>query len=130
MTSIIVTNPIKFDQQPTQSRMIPDSEKRMPQTYEAALLELGRILTKEDSFTPWMSIRKISGQCHKHWAKLPRIDYSIRPLTYWAIDWLRECGELRGEDMKVEFRTEHKEDRKNEEFFLQFRKIYPDGSCA
>ena len=55
-----------------------------PDTYQAALLELGKILLKDENQTPWMSIRKVSGQCRKHWVKLPRLNYSILYLSDWA----------------------------------------------
>ena len=126
---IIVTKPINF-QPATDQSTAPVSNKRVPPTYEAALLELGRILMKDESFTPWMSLRKISGQCNKHLLKLPRMDFSIRALTYWAIDCADKCGEVRGPGVKVEFNSERTNDRRPEQLFLRFRQLNPDGSLA
>jgi hypothetical protein len=100
-----------------------------PDTYQAALLELGKILLKEEDQTAWMSLRKISGQCIKHWTKLPRLNYSIRYLSDWANEFFPKSGEIRGDRVKVTYQTRPSESKRPPDLFIQFVKIFPDGSC-
>jgi hypothetical protein len=100
-----------------------------PDTYQAALLELGKILLKEEDQTPWMSLRKISGQCIKHWVKLPRLDYTIRGISAWASDFFPRSGEIRGDRVKVTYKTQPSESKRPPDVYIQFVKMLPDGSC-
>jgi len=100
-----------------------------PDTYQAALLELGKILLKDEDRTPWMSLRKISGQCIKHWIKLPRLNYTLRYLSDWAGDYFPRSGEIPGNEVKVTYKTEPSESKRPPDLFIQFIKVYPDGSC-
>ena len=100
-----------------------------PDTYQAALLELGEILLKKSDSTPWISLRKLSGQCIKHAIKLPRLDYTIRGLTDWAGDFFRKSGEICGDRVKVTYQTRPSGSQRPPDLFFQFVKVCPDGSC-
>ena len=100
-----------------------------PDTYQAALLELGLILLKDEDRTPWMSLRKISGQCIKHWQKLPRLNYTIRYLSDWANEFFPKSGEIPGDRVKVTYKTEPSESKRPPDLYIQFCKVSPDGSC-
>ena len=100
-----------------------------PDTYQAALLELGGILLKKEDSTPWISLRKLSGQCIKHGVKLPRLDYTIRGLTDWAGDYFPKSGEIRGDRLKVTYQTRPSGSQRPPDLFFQFVKVCPDGSC-
>jgi len=102
-----------------------------PDTYQAALLELGNILlnNQDEDDTPWLSIRKISAQCYKHWVKLPRLDYSMEGIKDWANDYFRRSGEIRGDKVKVTYKTEPSESRRPPDLYIQFSRVFPDGHC-
>src|SRR5665213_1355378 len=87
-------------------------------TYQTALLKLGEILMRGESFTPWFSIRRIRGQCNKHWQVLPRLDYSMTALTDWILAYFRRCGEVRGTGLKVMYKTDRTENGKNHRISL------------
>ena len=70
---ITVKNPAPWQLQQPQS-MPAVNNTPPPDTYQAALVELGKILLKDEDQTPWMSLRKISGQCIKHWQQAPTIE--------------------------------------------------------
>lgn len=100
---------------------------RPQQTYQEALLILGTILLRDNETTPWMSLRKISAQCRKHWAKIPRDDYSIAALTDWANRYFLTCGEIRGEELKVCYQTEKNDRMRMPQMQLRFVKLIPGG---
>jgi hypothetical protein len=100
-----------------------------PDTYQAALLELCKLLLTDENQTSWMSLRKISGQCIKHWAKLPRLNYTIRYLSDWANEFFPKSGEIRGDRVKVIYKTEPSESKRPPDLYIQFVKMSPDGSC-
>ena len=102
-----------------------------PDTYQAALLELGNILlnNQDEDDTPWLSIRKISAQCYKHWTKLPSLDYSMEALKDWANDYFRRSGEIRGDKAKVTYKTEPSESQRPPDLYIQFSRVFPDGHC-
>ena len=60
MSIITVRNPAPWQLQQTQP-MPPANNTPPPDTYQAALVELGTILLKDEDQTPWMSLRKVSG---------------------------------------------------------------------
>ena len=122
---ITVKNPAPYQQQPTPKA----NNAPPPETYQAALLELGTILLKDGDQTSWMSLRKISGQCIKHWVKLPQLNYTIRYLSDWANEFFPRTGEIRGARVKVTYQTRPSESKRPPDLFIQFVKICPDGSC-
>jgi hypothetical protein len=124
---ITVKNPAPWQLQQLQSKS--EINTPPPDTYQAALVELGRILLKEEDQTAWMSLRKISGQCIKHWVKLPRLNYTIRYLSDWANDFFPKSGEIRGDRIKVTYQTRPSESKRPPDLFIQFIRIFPDGSC-
>jgi hypothetical protein len=125
MSTITVKNPAPYQQQPTPKA----NNAPPPETYQAALLELGTILLKDGDQTSWMSLRKISGQCIKHWVKLPQLNYTIRYLSDWANEFFPRSGEIRGARVKVTYQTRPSESKRPPDLFIQFVKICPDGSC-
>jgi hypothetical protein len=128
MSIITVKNPAPWQQQPPQS--VPAvNNNSPPDTYQAALVELGTILLKEEDQTPWMSLRKVSGQCGKHWQKLPRLNYSIRYLSDWAGEYFPKSGEIRGDRVKVTYKTEPSESKRPPDLYIQFVQVNPDGTC-
>jgi hypothetical protein len=128
MSTIIFKHPAPYQQQPPPS-MPATNNAPPPDTYQAALVELGKILLKDEDQTAWMSLRKISGQCIKHWVKLPRLNYSILYLSDWANDFFPKSGEIRGHRVKVTYKTEPSESKRPPDLFIQFVRIFPDGSC-
>jgi len=128
MSTIIVKHAATYQPQPPQS-MPAANNTPPPDTYQAALLELGSILLKDEDQTPWFSLRKISGQCIKHWVKLPRLNYTIRYLSDWANEFFPKTGEIRGARVKVTYMTRPSESKRPPDLFIQFVKIFPDGSC-
>ena len=124
---ITVKNPAPWQLQQLQST--PEPNNPPPDTYQAALLELGTILLKDEDQTAWMSLRKISGQCIKHWVKLPQLNYTIRYLSDWANEFFPRSGEIRGARVKVTYQTRPSESKRPPDLFIQFVKICPDGSC-
>jgi hypothetical protein len=128
MSTITVKNPAPFQQQAAQS-MPAANNTPPPDTYQAALLELGRILLKDEDQTSWFSLRKISGQCIKHWQKLPRLNYTIRYLSDWANEYFPRSGEIRGDRVKVTYMTKPSESKRPPDLYIQFVRIFPDGSC-
>ena len=125
---ITVKNPAPCQPQPPQSTAAANNTPP-PDTYQAALVELGNILLKGEDQTPWFSLRKISGQCIKHRVKLPRLNYSIRYLSDWAGDFFPKSGEIRGGRVKVTYKTEPSESKRPPDLFIQFVKVFPGGSC-
>jgi hypothetical protein len=125
---ITVKNPAPWQQQAAQSKPAANNTPP-PDTYQSALLELGTILLKDEDQTPWFSLRKISGQCIKHWVKLPRLNYSILYLSDWANEFFPKSGEIRGDRVKVTYKTEPSESKRPPDLFIQFVKVFPDGSC-
>ena len=126
MSIITVRNPAPWQQQP--QSMPTSNDSPPPDTYQAALIELGKILLKGEDQTPWMSLRKVSGQCRKHWVKLPRLNYSILYLSDWASDFFPRSGEIRGDRVKVIYKTEPSESKRPPDLYIQFIKVSPDGS--
>jgi hypothetical protein len=125
MSTITVKNPAPWQlQQPT-----PESHDPPPDTYQAALVKLGQILLKDEDQTPWVSIRKLSGQLRKHWQQLPRLNYSILYFGDWANDYFPKSGEIRGDRVKVIYKTEPSHSKRPPDLFIQFAKVFPDGSC-
>ena len=100
-----------------------------PDTYQAALITLGGILMNGEDSTPWMSIRKLSGQCRKHWQKLPRLNFSILYLRDWANEYFPRSGEIRGDRVKVSYKTERSGTQRPPDLYVKFERIWPDGSC-
>jgi len=124
---ITVKNPAPWQLQQLQST--PEPNNPPPDTYQAALLELGTILLKDEDQTAWMSLRKISGQCIKHWVKLPQLNYTIRYLSDWANEFFPRSGEIRGARVKVIYQTRPSESKRPPDLYIQFIKVSPDGSC-
>jgi hypothetical protein len=93
------------------------------------LITLGSILMKDENSTPWMSIRKLSGQCRKHWQQLPRLNYSILYLGVWANEYFPKSGEIRGDRVKVLYKTERSGTKRPPDLFVKFERVWPDGSC-
>ena len=100
-----------------------------PDTYQAALITLGGILMNGEDSTPWMSIRKLSGQCRKHWQKLPRLNFSILYLGDWANEYFPKSGEIRGDRVKVIYKTERSGTQRPRDLYVTFERIWRDGSC-
>lgn len=125
--TVTAKNPAPWQLKQPQS--MPAANNPPPDTYQAALLELGLILLKDEDQTPWMSLRKLSGQCHKHWVKLPRLDYTIRHLSDWAGNYFPKSGEIRGDRVKVIYKTEPSESKRPPDLYIQFCKVFPDGYC-
>jgi hypothetical protein len=76
-----------------------------------------------------MSLRKISGQWGKHWQQLPRQDHSIEGLTDWARDFFPRSGEIKGDKLKVTYKTEPSESQRPPDLYIQFVRVWPNGSC-
>jgi hypothetical protein len=127
MSTIIFKHTAPNQQQPPQST--PEPNNPPPDTYQAALVELGTILLKDEDKTAWMSLRKISGQCIKHWQKLPRLNFSILYLSDWAGEYFPRSGEIRGDRVKVTYQTRPSESNRPPDLYIQFVKVFPDGSC-
>ena len=127
MSTITVKNPAPATT-PPQSMPAVNTTHRQTRT-RLHFVELGIILLKDEDQTPWMSLRKISGQCIKHWVKLPRLNYSIRYLSDWANEFFPKSGEIRGDRVKVIYKTEPSESKRPPDLYIQFCKVSPDGSC-
>ena len=44
-------------------------------------------------------------------------------------DYLEKNADIMGSGVKLECKTEFNEDRRRDELFLKFRRLYPDGLC-
>ena len=99
-------------------------------SYERGLLLLGEILIQKENPTPWMSLRKLSGQWRKHWNKLPSRDNSIYALMMWSARFFETAGEIRGDRVRVSYKQEWSGERRGSDSLFQFQRIYPDGSCC
>ena len=127
--STIIVRSLTPDEQQQLDSISAACDAPPPDTYQAALVELGRILLKDEDEdqTPWMSLRKISGQLNKHWQKLPRLDYSITGFSDWANEFFPRSGEIRGNQIKVIYKTKPSESKRPPDLFIQFVKGSPDG---
>jgi hypothetical protein len=93
-------------------------------------LGLGDILLKRESKTPWLSLKKLSAKCRRHAEKLPPLSYSMKCLGDWAGEYFPKSGEIRGDKVKVVYKTESAWTKEPAELHFQFCRIYGDEFCS
>jgi hypothetical protein len=95
---------------------------------EAGLVALGRILLKDNDLTPWISVGKLRGLFEKHGAKLPRIYLGSCSVAESVRDLAANSGDVRGEGVKVEFKSGERSGPRLPNLCLRFVRLTPDGT--
>jgi hypothetical protein len=103
---------------------LPDEREYPSDSYEAGLVSLGKVLLMDDDMTEWLTVRKVSGICRNNWKYLLRLDYSVRTFSDWARGYLSSCGETRGKDLRVRYKTEPSTRHRDPDQFLQFVRVH------
>ena len=96
---------------------------------EEMLLRLGQKVIQGDQRDEWLSMVQVASLCRRYRLKWQGGSTRAPKLEQATKDYLEKNADIMGGGVKVEYKTEFNEDRRRDELFLKFRKLYPDGFC-
>ena len=93
------------------------------------LLRLGQKVIQGDQCDEWLSMVQVASLCRRYRLKWQGGSTKARHLEQCCQEYMDKHGDLMGNGVKVECKTEFDEDKKRPVLFLKFRKLYEDGHC-
>ncbi len=72
---------------------------------------------------------QVSEFCRRYRLNWKHQTTKAKDLQRYGMEYFANHTDIMGGGVKVEYRTEWNENKTREILFLQFRKLYPDGTC-
>jgi hypothetical protein len=93
------------------------------------LIRLGQKVIQGDQCDDWLSMVQVASLCRRYRLKWQGGSTKAIKLEQTAKDYLDKHGDIKGGGVAVEYKTEFNEDRRRDDLFLKFRRLYGDGFC-
>ena len=93
------------------------------------LIRLGQKVIQGNQRDEWLSMVQVASLCRKYRLKWQGGSTKATKLEQATKDYLEKNADIMGSGVKLECKTEFNEDRRRDELFLKFRRLYPDGLC-
>ena len=93
------------------------------------LIRLGQKVIQGNQRDEWLSMVQVASLCRKYRLKWQGGSTKATKLEQATKDYLEKNADIMGSGVKLECKTEFNEDRRRDELFLKFRKLYGDGLC-
>ena len=97
---------------------------------QALLLKLGLKLIEHNLNNGWLSLSQVSAFCRRYRLHWQRTSTKAKDLRIPVEDLFSTAGDIRGNGVKVEAKTEPSKRTRRPDLFLLFTRTYPDGTCA
>ena len=93
------------------------------------LIRLGQKLIQGNQRDEWLSMVQIASLCRRYHLKWQGGSTRATKLEQVTKDYFDKHGDISGGGVQVEYKTEFNEDKRRDDLFLNFRKVYGDGLC-
>jgi hypothetical protein len=93
------------------------------------LIHLGQKLIEHDQADKWLTMPQVSEFCRRYRLNWKKQTTKAKDLQRFGMEYFPNHTDIMGGGVKSEYRTEWNEHKTREILFLQFRKMYPDGTC-
>ena len=99
-------------------------------TLPQLLIKVGQKLIEHNLNNGWLSLSQVSAYCRRYRLRWQSLSTKAKDLRNSVEDLFGTAGDIRGNGVKVEAKTEPSKRTRRPDLFLLFTRTYPDGTCT